>query len=213
MTVPSPPPLLLLVDDDRVVLSTLGSGLRNAGYRVETASSADEAQSLLLGGLRPHLVLLDVQMPGDSGLVLAERLRHLDQLPFLMLSAYSDAPTVERATLLGALGYLVKPLDLHQILPAIEAALQRASDLRALQANGAHLQLALDAERDVNVAVGITMAQYRLTRSQAFEMLRRAARKQRRKLADLAREIVGATDALHAAAPANPEWPARTDLV
>lgn len=195
---PPSPPHLLLVDDDRLILATLSVGLRDAGYAVTTAESVDDAEALLTSGLRPDLAIVDVRMPGRDGLELAERLRSLDHIPFLMLSAYSDALTVERASGFGALGYLVKPLDVVQIRPTIEAALQRARELDELRQARAQLQKALDGDRDINVATGITMVQYRLARSAAFELLRSSSRSQRRKLGDLAREVIHLCDTLHA---------------
>lgn len=194
---PPAPPQLLLVDDDRLILATLSNGLRDAGYQVTTAESVDDAEALLTSGLRPDLAIVDVRMPGRDGLQLAERLRSLDHIPFLMLSAYSDAPTVERASSFGALGYMVKPLDVDQIRPAVEAALQRARELDELRQARAQLQKALDGDRDINVATGITMMQYRLPRTAAFELLRSSSRSQRRKLADLAREVIQLCDTMH----------------
>lgn len=191
------PAHLLLVDDDRLILTTLAGGLRASGYRVSTAESVDDAQALLTSGVRPDLAVLDMHMPGRDGLELAQRLRDLEHLPFLVLSAYSDPATVERATQLGALSYMVKPLAISQIRPTIEAALRRAQELDALRQAQLQLQEALNGDRDINVATGITMMQYRLQRGAAFELLRCAARAQRRKLAHVAADIIQSSEALH----------------
>ena len=191
------PAHLLLVDDDRLILTTLAGGLRASGYRVSTAESVDDAQALLTSGVRPDLVVVDMHMPGRDGLELAQRLRDLEHLPFLVLSAYSDPTTVERAAQLGALSYMVKPLAISQIRPTIEAALLRAQELDALRQTQLQLQEALNGDRDISVATGITMMQYRLQRSAAFELLRCAARAQRRKLAHVAADIIQSSEALH----------------
>jgi response regulator NasT len=188
------PTHLLLVDDDRLILATLSQGLQDMGYRVSCAESAEEAQDLLTSGLRPDLALLDVRLPGADGLSLAARLCELDHIPFVMLSAYSDEAIVQRAASLGALGYLVKPLDTAGIRPTLEAALQRSREQAQLRQNRDQLQTALHNDRDINVAIGITMVQYRLTRQAAFDMLRAAARSQRRKLAVLAQEVIQASE-------------------
>lgn len=181
---------LLVVEDDRLVLAMLCNGLSDAGYGVTGAESAEEAEACLAGGLRPDLAILDVYMPGQGGLFLAQRLRDLDHIPFMMLSAYSDPKTVEQATALGALGYAVKPVDTVQLVPAVEAALARAQELGDLRTVRQQLQTALNGERDINIAVGITMVQHTLARSAAFELLRKSARTQRRKLAELAAQVV-----------------------
>lgn len=188
---------LLLVDDDRLVLVTLAQGLSRVGYKVSTAESADDAEAILASGERPDLAILDVSMPGRSGLELAERLRSFDHIPFMLLTAYSDPHIVAQAATSGALGYLVKPVDTPQLVPAIEAALARASELSGLRTIEQQLQKALDSEREISVAIGITMVQYRLSRKAAFELLRKTARSQRRKLLELAIEVIRASVALN----------------
>jgi len=188
---------ILLVDDDRLVLSTLSRGLIGAGYSVSTAESADDAEAFLAGGERPDLIILDVNMPGRSGLELVERLRSFDHIPFMLLTAYSDQEIVDRATASGALGYLVKPVDTPQLLPAIKAALARAKDIQGLQASAQQLQGALNSEREISIAIGITMVQYRLGRKAAVELLRKTARSQNRKLAELAADVIGASETLN----------------
>lgn len=199
MTTNSPPPTgrkLLLVEDDRLVRVMMVDGLTEAGFGVVSAESAEDAEAWLSGGERPDLAILDVRMQGRGGLHLAQRLHELDHIPFMMLSAYSDPEIVAQATRYGALAYAVKPQDVTQLVPTIEAALARANELQALRETRQQLQNALDVERNVSVATGIAMVEYRLKRSDAFALLRDAARKQRRKLADLAGEIIQARETL-----------------
>ena len=188
---------ILLVDDDRLVLSTLSRGLSGAGYSVSTAESADDAEAILAGGERPDMAILDVSMPGRSGLELAERLHSFDHIPFMLLTAYSDHEIVDRAAACGALGYLMKPVDTPQLVPAIKAALARAGEIHSLKATGRQLQGALDSEREISIAIGITMVQYRLDRKAAFELLRKTARGQSRKLAELAADVIKASETLN----------------
>lgn len=190
-------PTLLLVDDDRLSLTMIAKSLTKAGYLMLTAESVDEAEAILASGAKPNLVILDVNMPERSGLELAERLRGLDHIPFIMQTAYSDEHIVEQATTYGALGYLVKPVDTPHLLPAITAALARAAEIQALQITGQQLQRALDGEREISIATGITMVQYRLDRKAAFELLRRTSRSQNRKLADVAASVIQASEALN----------------
>ena len=188
---------LLLLDDDRLVLATLGEGLRQAGYRVATASSVEEAEEILAaGGI--DLAILDVRMPGLSGIDLAWRLHDANNdVPFIFLTAYSDEELVEQASEAGAMGYVVKPADPDRLVPAIEAAFARAGDVRKLRETGRQLQTALDADRDVSLAIGILMERRGLGRQDAFELLRSHARTERRKLIELAREIVLALEKLN----------------
>jgi response regulator NasT len=192
------PRTVLLVDDDPMVLESLSAGLMGAGCVVLCANSVNEAEKMLDNPPRPDIVIVDVVMPERSGLELVPRLR-ADALPFVMLSAYSDATIVEQATDAGALGYLVKPVDEVRLLPAIEAALACAARLDELAKVRGQLQNALDSDRDTSVAVGVTMVQHEIGRDEAFDQLRGKARNQRRKVADLAKEIVSAQESLNSA--------------
>lgn len=188
---------LLLMDDDRLVLATLGEGLRQAGYRVTTASSVEEAEELLSAN-DFDLAILDMRLPGQSGLDLARQLRAANNdVPFIFLTAYSDDDLVTQASEIGAMGYVVKPADPDRLVPAIEAALARAKDARQLKETGRQLQTALDADRDVSIAIGIMMERRRVGRQESFELLRTQARTERRKLIELAREVVLAAEKLN----------------
>lgn len=193
------PRSLLLVDDDGLVLATTGRGLQAAGYSVRTAQSVEEALELL-ADYRPDLALLDIRMGVRSGFELGRVLRDRHDIPFVFMSAYDDANTVEEATELGAVGFLVKPVDIPQIAPTIEAALKRASELRRLRSTGRQLEQALDQQRGVSVAIGILMERHRWSRAEAELRLRDTARSQRRKMVDLAESIVFAADVLAASA-------------
>jgi response regulator NasT len=121
---------LLVVDDDRLVLATLVQGLEDAGYEVIDADNGDDA-ILLARQHRPDLALLDIRMDGLSGFDVAAYLRDHLHIPFIFLSAFSDAATLAKIHALGALASLVKPLDLEQIVPAVARAHAQALALRA----------------------------------------------------------------------------------
>jgi len=187
---------LLLADDDRLILATLGQGLRTAGYAVTAVDSAQEALASAEQA-RFDLALLDIRMPGMSGIEAANQLRDRHGIDSLFLTAYGDEATVAQAVQGGALGYLVKPVDLHQLVPAVQAALARARDLKALQNVRIQLEHALAGGRLVSVAIGLLMERQRLGRDAAFQLLRNDARKQSRRIEDLAQELVAAAETLN----------------
>lgn len=117
---------ILVVDDDRLVLATLTHGLSQAGFEVIDADNGDDA-ILLAREHRPELALLDIRMEGKSGFDVAAYLREYLQTPFMFLSAFADEGTIKQVKELGALTYLVKPLDIQQIVPAVEAAFAHRS--------------------------------------------------------------------------------------
>ncbi len=183
---------ILIADDDRLVLATLTSGLRDVGYLTFEASDGEQAVSLCREQ-QPDLAILDIRMPGMDGIEAAHCLQDLE-IPFLMLSAYGDEELVEKATDLGALGYLVKPIDIEQIVPAIETALKRAEQIRKLRDSEYRLVSALQNDQLTSTAIGVVMERHHLSREDAFERLRRHARSQRRKLTDVAAELVKAVE-------------------
>ena len=191
---------VLLVDDDRLVLATLSKGLERAGYAVQACASAEEAKRII-GLERPDIAVLDVRMPGQTGLDLARHLQEDLSVPFIFLTAYSEDEVVKQAVEQGALGYLVKPLDIPQLVPAIEAALARSTDIGKLRKTGQQLQTALNENREVSMAVGLLMERRLLNRQQAFEALRSSARSRRRKIAEVAEELLAAAELLNVDKP------------
>ena len=115
-------------------------------------------------------------------------------LKVMFLSAYGDAEAVTAAVASGALGYLVKPLDVQQILPSLDAAMTRGRELNALLEEEAQLSAALRLNRQTSMAVGILMARHNLNERDAFDSLRAQARAQRRKISDLALDLVQAAE-------------------
>ena len=115
---------ILVVDDDRLVLATLCHGLAQAGYQVIDADNGSDA-ILLADERRPELALLDIRMEGLSGFDVAAYLRDVCRIPFVFLSAFSDDETAARVRDLGAAAYLIKPLDVGQIVPTVDTVFAR----------------------------------------------------------------------------------------
>jgi len=184
---------VLIADDDRLVLATLANGLREAGYTILEANDG-KAALRLCEEQHPDIAILDIRMPGIDGIETARRLHEHTGTPFVMLSAYRDEELVEQATEHGAMGYLVKPVDVEQIGPAIETALRRASEIRKLQHNESRLVHSLKMDQVTSTAVGVIMERHHLSREDAFEKLRRHARSQRCRLTEIAEDILKAVE-------------------
>ncbi len=187
---------LLLVDDDRLVLATLGEGLSRAGYRVTSASSAEEA--IERAREQPFdLALVDMRMSGMSGAELSRRLLDEFACCTLILSAYGDLDIVREAASHGALGYLIKPIDVASLVPALESALARAKELLELRSTRDQLSTALRQGRETSMAIGILMERLRIDRDAAFARLRDSARAQRRRVSEVAEDLLRAADTLN----------------
>ncbi len=182
---------LLLVDDDGLVLSTFGKGLTDHGYNVVLSDNGEDALKIALKEQPIDLAILDMRMPGMSGIETAQGLKSLG-IASIFLSAYNDKEHVKQAIDEGALGYLMKPIDVEKAFPAIESALLRAIEIQKLFDIKHRLDAALETSNQVNVVVGIFMERHRIERQDAFELLRMKARSSRRKVKDIAEEILTA---------------------
>ncbi|MBE9515363.1 MAG: response regulator [Proteobacteria bacterium] len=184
---------ILVVDDDRLVLATLAAGLQQQGYEVSTADSGEPALAQYKDST-PDLVVLDYRMPGMTGPEVAREMLALAYRPIIMLSAYDDKVLVDEAIKLGVSGYLVKPVDVNQLVPSIEAALARYAEVDALLSSESDLREGLERSRVVSTAVGILMSRQGMTIDCAYDSLRRLARDERRPLKDIATELVDSVD-------------------
>ncbi len=183
---------ILVVDDDRLVLATVTHGLAQAGFEVIDTDNGDDA-NLHAREHRPVLALLDIRMEGKSGFDVAETLRDAYGIPFMFLSAFADEATLATVKALGALAYLVKPLDVGQIVPAVEAALSRLRQGVAPEP----LRPAADALLDpVPLAVGVLMHRYSLPRAAAWQRLQRLAGEQKLPLHAQAERLLAAVEEL-----------------
>lgn len=117
---------ILIVDDDRRIRALLETYLAGQGFRVTTAASAAEARERMRG-LVFDLVILDVMMPGESGVSFAEALRASGQaIPILMLSARAESADRIKGLAAGSDDYLTKPFEPEELLLRLRNLLRRA---------------------------------------------------------------------------------------
>ncbi len=214
---------ILVVDDDRLVLATLTHGLAQAGYEVIDADNGDDA-ILLARQHKPELALLDIRMEGKTGFDVAAYLREYCQIPFMFLSAFADEATVNQVKALGALTYLIKPLDIQQIVPAVEAAFANRAKAASLLGHEAppasppaQGTLALAPQdgssasasastpaaaasdpltQSVALAVGIVMHRHSLGRRQALDKLSQQAQQEGKPLEALCDRLLNAQEVM-----------------
>lgn len=119
---------ILLVDDSATILVGVSAGLKKAGYKVETAASAELALTKLKGGLIPNLVITDLNMPGMSGIDLIKEIRKLPAIkfkPILMLTTESQGAKRDEARAAGATGWLVKPVDAQRLIATVNKVIAK----------------------------------------------------------------------------------------
>ncbi|WP_319530348.1 response regulator transcription factor [uncultured Cohaesibacter sp.] len=115
---------LLVIDDDSRIRNLLQRYLTNNGFRVTTAQNALEARKTM-DGLSFDLLILDVMMPGESGMELAKDLRTRDQIPILMLTARAESESRIQGLEIGVDDYLAKPFEPRELLLRIRNIFKR----------------------------------------------------------------------------------------
>jgi DNA-binding response OmpR family regulator len=182
---------ILVVDDDRLVLATVAHGLAQAGYEVIDADNGDDA-ILLARQHRPALALLDIRMEGKTGFDVAEYLRDVAGVPFMFLSAFADEPTRAQVEALGARAYLVKPLDVGQIVPTVDRVM---ASLRTAASEPVPAAAVAGADATA-LAIGILMHRHTLSRARALAKLQALAADKGLSPVDQAQRLVDAIEAL-----------------
>ena len=119
------PPMILAVDDEPEILSMLEEYMGSRGFRIVTASSAQDARTIL-GGTKVDLMLLDITMPGEDGLSLARHLREHNGPPVILVTALGTVLDRIVGLEVGADDYVTKPFEMRELLARIKNVLRRS---------------------------------------------------------------------------------------
>jgi response regulator NasT len=181
---------VVIAEDEALIRLDLKEMLEEAGYLV-VGEAADGAQAISLAeSLRPDLVILDVKMPGLDGISAAEQIVASATAPVIMLTAFSQRELVERAADAGAMAYLVKPFDKGDLLPAIEVAISRNQQLRALQDEVLDLAERLETRKLLDRAKGKLQAEQGMSEPDAFRWIQKASMDHRSTMRAVAEAIL-----------------------
>jgi two-component system, response regulator PdtaR len=181
---------VVIAEDEALIRMDLAEMLAEEGYDV-VGQAADGARAVELAEEhRPDLVILDVKMPVLDGISAAERIARARIAPVVILTAFSQRELVERARDAGAMAYLTKPFTRSDLVPAIEIAVSRFSELHALEAELADLGDQLAARKAVDRAKGILQKELGLTEPEAFRWIQKTAMDLRRSMREVADVVV-----------------------
>ncbi|MEO3923287.1 response regulator [Micromonosporaceae bacterium B7E4] len=181
---------VLIAEDEALIRLDLAEMLVEEGYDVVGEAGDGESAVRLAEELKPDLVILDIKMPIMDGLAAAERIAGGRIAPVVILTAFSQRDLVERARAAGAMAYLVKPFQKSDLVPAIEIALSRYSEIAALEAEVAGLTDRLEIRKTVERAKGALMTTYGMTEPQAFKWIQRTAMDHRMTMREVAERIL-----------------------
>jgi AmiR/NasT family two-component response regulator len=185
-----PPTKVLIAEDEAIIRLDLKEMLEEEGYEVVGEAADGEAAIRLATEREPDLVIMDIKMPGLDGLSAAERIVDEGMAAVLILTAFSQRDLVRRAAEAGAMGYLVKPFQKSDLMPAIDIAVARHVELAAVKDESVSLAEQLETRKLVDRAKGRLMDQEGLTEAEAFRYIQKQAMDQRRRMRDVAEELL-----------------------
>jgi response regulator NasT len=181
---------VVVAEDEAIIRLDLKEMLEEEGFAVVGEAADGDAAVRLAEEQRPDLVIMDIKMPGLDGLQAAERITEHDLAAVLILTAFSQRLLVQRAADAGAMGYVVKPFQKSDLMPAIEIALARYGQLAALKKETASVSERLAVRKLVDRAKGKLMDREGMTEAAAFRLLQKRAMNERRPLRAIAEEVL-----------------------
>ncbi len=189
---------ILLADDDKAVADGFRTILQEAGYNVVGVAYNGIEAVEKTAELNPNMILMDIKMPLLDGLEAAKAINgHPGAfIPIILVTAYAEKHLVEKAKGRGILGYLVKPVHLDDLVPAIEMAQSIAQTINALEGVVENLSEELEARKLIEKAKGILMKHLSVDEESAMRMMQKESRRQSIKLKDLARSIIASHSTL-----------------
>jgi len=185
---------VVVAEDEAIIRLDVVETLTEAGFDVVGEAGDGESAVRLVEEQTPDLVVMDVKMPVLDGISAAERIGRAGRTAVVLLTAFSQKELVDRARDAGAMAYVVKPFTAADLLPAVEIALSRHTELRALEDEVADLSERFETRKRVERAKGLLMQQMGLSEPEAFRWIQKTSMDRRltmREVADVVLEQVG----------------------
>jgi response regulator NasT len=186
------PTTVLIAEDEAIIRLDLKEMLEEEGFSVVGEASDGDAALRNAEEKRPDLIIMDIKMPGVDGLTAAEQVTERGLGAVLILTAFSQRDLVVRAAEAGAMGYLVKPFQKSDLLPAIEVALARYAQLSAARKESSDLSEQLATRKVVDKAKGRLIDEKGMTEAEAFRHIQKRAMDERRPMREVAQEVLEA---------------------
>jgi len=181
---------VVIADDESIIRMDLKTLLEEMGHTV-VGEAADGQKALELARtFKPDVVIMDIKMPVMDGLDAAKIIAEEKIAPVVLLTAYSQKDLIERAKEAGVYGYLVKPFQESDLLPAIEIAIARYLETHVLEETVGDLEEKLETRKLVDRAKGILMDQFKMNEADAFRRIQQQSMNQRRSMKEIAEAIV-----------------------
>lgn len=180
---------VLVAEDESLIRMDVVATLAEAGFEVVGEASDGEEALQLAEKLSPDVVVMDIKMPKMDGISAAEKLTDL-KIPVVLLTAFSQAELVTRATEAGAMAFITKPFKPADLIPAIQIAIARSEEIAALEQEISDLSDRLETRKLMDRAKGLLMSKMKLTEPDAFRWIQKASMDRRLSMAQVAKAVI-----------------------
>jgi len=184
------PTRIVIAEDEAIIRLDLKETLEEEGYEVVGETGRGDEAVALVKSLEPDVAILDIKMPGLDGLSAAREITAERRAAVLILTAFSQRDLIEQARDAGALAYLVKPFQRSELIPAVEVAIGRFRELKALAEQASSLEEQLETRKIVDRAKGSLMDGHQLSEGDAFSFIQRTAMRERVTMKAVAEQIL-----------------------
>ena len=181
---------VVIAEDEALIRLDLKETLEEEGYQVVGETGRGDDVVPLVREQRPDLAILDIKMPGQDGLAAAAAITSERLAAVVILTAFSQRELVDRARESGALAYLVKPFQRNDLVPAIELALGRFEEMRALESEYKDLEERHNTRKLVERAKGVLMDEFEMKETDAFRWVQGRAVADRTTMKSVAERVL-----------------------
>ena len=183
---------LLIIDDEAANIQVISDFLETQGIEIMMAKNGADGISRAVKG-QPDLILLDIRMPDMDGYEVCHQLKSdksTKEIPIIFMTGLTELDDKLKAFAVGGVDYITKPFQESELLARVSVHLQMSNLQKELADKNVRLEGALDTGNVVNVAIGVLMERKGIKHEEAFEIIRSQARSERRKVSDVANEIL-----------------------
>ncbi|NBY61584.1 MAG: response regulator [Actinobacteria bacterium] len=181
---------IVLAEDEAIIRLDLRESLIEEGYEVVGDVGRGDKAIEIVRETRPDVAIFDIKMPGMSGLEAAKIVSDEKLCAVVMLTAFSQREIIEQARDAGALAYIVKPFQKSDLVPAIELAIARFAEMRALTSEVAALGAQLEIRKLIDRAKGVLIDKFKMSEAESFSFIQSKAMSERKKMGEIADQII-----------------------
>ena len=181
---------IVIAEDEAIIRLDLRETLEEEGYEVVADTGRGDTAIDMVREHRPDVAIFDIKMPGMDGLDAARVVSAEKICPVVILTAFSQREVIEQARDAGALAYLVKPFQKTDLVPAIELAIGRFLEMKALSGERYALDEQLELRKLLDRAKGLLIDQHSLTDQAAFYFIQKMAMSKRMRMREVALAVL-----------------------